>query len=148
MRIGGDYVILNGLKWDMSNFKDRDISHFTHEEAMNEAHMRNKRLPTLEEFRMLNKLPYLYDKDKLGIWYANDVRDLKTNYSLFLPSDGYCFPESVTPNDGTYNIGIYWSNSSFSEENIWHLYFDSDSVPGVDKYFRGYKFSVRFVSDL
>lgn len=148
MRIGGDYVILNGLKWEVSNFKDRDMAHFTHEEAMNEAHMRNKRLPTLEELRMLNKLPYLYDKDKLGIWYANDVRDLKTNYSLFLPSDGYCFPESVTPNDGTYNIGVYWSNSSFSEENIWHLYFDSDSVPGVDKYFRGYKFSVRFVSDL
>ena len=148
MRIGGDYVILNGLKWDISNFKDGDIAHFTHKDAMNEAHMRNKRLPTLEEFRMLNKLSYLYDKDKLGIWYANDVRDFKTNYSLFLPSDGYCFPESVTPNDGTYNIGIYWSNSSFSEENIWHLYFDSDSVPGVDKYFRGYKFSVRFVSDL
>ena len=25
MKIGGDYVILNGLKWDMSNFKDGDM---------------------------------------------------------------------------------------------------------------------------
>ena len=148
MKIGGDYVILNGLKWDMSNFKDGDISHFTHKDAMNEAYISNKRLPTLEEFRNLNKLHYLYDIDKRGIWYANDVRDLKTNYSLFLPSGGYCPPKSITPNYGVYDIGIYWADSSLSEDNATHLYFDSDSIPGVDRYFREYKFTVRFVTDL
>ena len=148
MKIGGDYVILNGLKWDISNFKDGDISHFTHKDAMNEASIRNKRLPTPDEFRRLNELHYLYDKDRLGIWYANDVRDLKTRYSLFLPSGGYCPPGSTTPNYGVYDIGIYWANSFLLEDNVWHLYFDSDSIPGVDRYFREYKFTVRFVSDL
>ena len=148
MKIGGDYVILNGLKWDMSNFKVGDISHFTHKDAMNEASIRNRRLPTPEEFRRLNELHYLYDKDRLGIWYANDVRDLKTSYSLFLPSGGYCPPESTTPNYGVYNIGIYWANSSLLEDNVWHLYFDSGSIPGVDRCSREYKFTVRFVSDL
>lgn len=148
MRIGGDYVILNGLKWDISNFKDGDIAHFTHKDAMDQAYIRNKRLPTSEEFRNLNKLHYLYDKEKRGIWYANDVRDLKTNYSLFLPSGGYCPPESITPNYGVYGIGIYWADSSLSEDNATHLYFDSESIPGVDRYFREYKFTVRFVSDL
>lgn len=117
MKIGGDYVILNGLKWDMSNFKYGDISHFTHKDAMNEASIRNRRLPTPDEFRRLNELHYLYDKDSLGIWYANDVRDLKTSYSLFLPSGGYCSPGSTTPNYGVYNIGIYWANSSLLEDN-------------------------------
>ena len=148
MKIGGDYVILNGIKWDVSNFKDGDIAHFTHKDAMNQAYIRNKRLPTSEEFRNLNKLHYLYDKEKRGIWYANDIRDLKTNYSLFLPSGGYCPPESITPNYGVYGIGIYWADSSLLEDNATHLYFDSDSIPGVDRYFREYKFTVRFVTDL
>ena len=148
MKIGGGYVILNGLKWDISNFKDGDIVHFTHKDAMHQAYIRNKRLPTSEEFRNLNKLHYLYDKEKRGIWYANDVRDLKTNYSLFLPSGGYCPPESITPNYGVYDIGIYWADSSLSEDNATHLYFDSESIPGVDRYFHEYKFTVRFVSDL
>ena len=42
MKIGGDYVILNGLKWDISNFKDGDIAHFTHKNAMHQAYIRNK----------------------------------------------------------------------------------------------------------
>ena len=49
---------------------------------------------------------------------------------------------------GVYNVGIYWANSFLLEDNEWHLYFDSDSIPGVDRYFREYKFTVRFVSDL
>ena len=148
MKIGGDYVVLNGLKWDISNFKYGDVAHFNHKEAMNEAYIRNKRLPTPDEFRRLNELHYLYDKDRLGIWYANDIRDLKTRHSLFLPSGGYCPPGSTKPNYGVYNVGIYWANSSLLEDNVWHLYFDSDSIPGVDRYFREYKFTVRFVSDL
>ena len=148
MKIGGDYVILNGLKWDISNFKDGYIAHFTHKDAMNQAYIRNKRLPTPEEFRNLNKLHYLYDKDKRGIWYANDVRDLKTSYSLFLPSGGFCRPKSITPNYGVYGIGIYWADSSLSEDNASHLYFDSESIPGVDRCSREYKFTVRFVTDL
>ena len=35
-----------------------------------------------------------------------------------------------------------------ASQEVWHLYFDSDSIPGVDRYFREYKFTVRFVSDL
>ena len=148
MKIGSDYVILNGLKWDISNFEDGDITHFTHKDAMNQAYIRNKRLPTPEEFRNLNKLHYLYDKEKHGIWYANDVRDFKTNYSLFLPSGGYCPPKSITPNYGVYDIGIYWADSSLSEDNATHLYFDSESIPDVGRHFHKYKFTVRFVSDL
>lgn len=141
-------VLFGNIIWDKEDLKVDGNTYFTYDEALKFAAERNKRLPTPEEFRNLNKLHYLYDKEKRGIWYANDVRDLKTNYSLFLPSGGYCPPESITPNYGVYGIGIYWADSSLSEDNATHLYFDSESIPGVDRYFHEYKFTVRFVSDL
>ena len=142
-----DVIILNGVAWDRSNLIVPGQAHFTHEEAVELVKQQGKRLPTRKDINTLQALFRVEDADLKGMWFAESIKLLKTNKSLFLPFLGYkCSNEFIIDNEG--KSFYFWGSEKESIRGT-HFYFS-----GVGDYLgRGnisgdYQFCIRCVQDL
>ena len=132
-----NYLILNGLKWDLENTylpvgtvsgirEGNGYSYFTFDAAQDAAALKGKRCPTQQEFAALRGLGYSIDYNKGGFWFGVD-RDLKekSTQSLFFPfRGGY----NTTGNlEGTTYSGVYWSSSPMNGTYAYNLNMGYDS---------------------
>ena len=119
-----DTIVLNGLEWDKENLSVDGNIYFTYQEAKIEAAKLGKRLPTKDEFEALLKLPYIWDTNKKGLWFAERNEDLKTEKSLFFPAAGYKCDEIATI-DNVDNYGLYWSDAPFRTIGAFYLFLNN-----------------------
>ena len=138
-------IELNGLAWDIENIEVNGNSYFTYEKASEETSKRRKRLPTKEEFDSLLELPHIWDKDRKGIWIAEDIVDLKSDKALFLSAAGYRKNDS-TEVDLVGDSGCYWLATPSDFTYAYYLVFDKFGCETGYNY-RGTGFMVRCVSD-
>lgn len=136
-------ITLNGINWDAENLKVNGETHFTYEEAQREAYKLGKRLPTKREFEELLELPHVWDTNRRGMWFSENISDLKSDQSLFLPADGNCYDDGVLLNNvGEY--GYYWSATPRGINNTFILFFGYICDIGYNT--NSYGYCVRCVS--
>lgn len=137
-------IVLNGITWDTENLEVNGKSHFTYQEASEEASKLGKRLPTKEEFEELLKLPHLWDDDRHGMWFAENISDLKSNQSLFFPAAGFLGISKASLSDvGWY--GDYWSDTYKGTFAAYSFVFSRSNVFTINNE-RTHGFTVRCVS--
>lgn len=139
-------IELNGLAWDIENLEVNGNSYFTYEKANEEASKRRKRLPTKEELDSLLELPHIWDKDRKGIWIAEDIVDLKSDKALFLSAAGYRKNGSDEV-DLIGDSGGYWLATPSDLTYAYYLVFDKFTCETGYNY-RGTGFMVRCVQDI
>ena len=102
-------VFVANLWWDKANL---DSGYYTFDEANALAAAYGKRLPTIEEFKLLCQKPQRWDTERRGKWFAENEVDLgNPEKALFLPAAGSRSPwynEGALSGQGVF--GYYWSS--------------------------------------
>ena len=141
-------IVLNGLEWDTENLVIDGKSHFTYEEAKTEAAKLGKRLPTKSEFDALLQLHHVFDKEKHGMWFAENQADLKSEKSLFLPAAGFTRVSYLSFIDNIGRNGFYWSETLYKHTEAYRLGLSNINSASVCMYYKDYSYTVRCVSDI
>ena len=137
-------IVLNGLTWDTENLEVNGKSHFTYQEANEEVSRLGKRLPTKEEFDDLLMFPHIWDDDRRGMWFSENIADLKSNQSLFFPAAGFIGIGKASLSDvGWY--GDYWSETHKETSIAYSFMFSSSNVFTLNNHIEQ-GFSVRCIS--
>ena len=170
-----EYVELNGLAWFVNNcnlpIKSESLDGYTYTSDIKELFIysdlkglqesNNGRLPTVDEFSALFGLNHIWDNKRMGLWFANEKKDLMTNKSLFLNINSY---KLVSRDKTVLDKTAFYHTSSEDEEGFEVLdinekeckskkIFNSDCEVS-DNYFwnglqdRRFKAFVRLVRDL
>ena len=141
-------IILNGLEWDTENLEVNGKTYFTYEEAKTEAAKLGKRLPTKSEFDALLQLHHVFDKEKHGMWFAENQADLKSEKSLFLPAAGFTRVSYLSFIDNIGRNGFYWSETLYKHTEAYRLGLSNINSASVCMYYKDYSYTVRCVSDI
>ena len=140
-------ILLNNIIWDKENLSVDGNIYFTYQEAIKEASKIGKRLPTKSEFDALLQLHHVFDKEKHGMWFAEDQIDLKSDKSLFLPAAGFTY-FTLNSIKRISDNGYYWSDALYKHTEAYGLSFSKLNSAVVYMYDQTYIFTVRCVSDI
>ena len=141
-------IVLNGLEWDTENLVIDGKTHFAYEEAKTEAAKLGKRLPTKSEFEALLQLHHVFDKEKHGMWFAENQADLKSSKSLFLPAAGFSHVSLDYISDVGEN-GCYWSDTLYLQtKSAYRLNFSKINNGNMYMLDGRYSYTVRCVTSI